>query len=86
MHSYSFFVIAIVIIIFIFSSFFFPSLLLNCYCYALWTGLTGDVHMNENGDRLPYFLVWDMGPDLTFRIVTQVKYDVLPNGSVFIVS
>ena len=50
------------------------------------TGLTGDVHMNNNADRLPYFLVWDMGPDHNFRIVTQVKYDVLPNGSVFVVS
>ncbi|XP_076449977.1 receptor-type guanylate cyclase gcy-13-like [Babylonia areolata] len=49
-----------------------------------FTGLTGDVHMNNNADRLPSFLLWDMGPDMSFRIVIRVKYDVLPNGTVFI--
>ena len=48
--------------------------------------MTGDVHMNNKADRLPFFLVWDLGPDLSFRMVMEMKYGVLPNGSVFIVS
>ncbi|KAK7475979.1 hypothetical protein BaRGS_00032798, partial [Batillaria attramentaria] len=44
----------------------------------------GDVHLNNNGDRLPAFLMWDMGLDWRFQIVTAIKYDVHPNGTTFI--
>nr|KAG5691386.1 hypothetical protein BaRGS_003758 [Batillaria attramentaria]KAG5693849.1 hypothetical protein BaRGS_009905 [Batillaria attramentaria] len=47
-------------------------------------GITGDVHLNNNGDRLPAFLMWDMGLDWRFQIVTAIKYDVHPNGTTFI--
>ncbi|XP_070199106.1 atrial natriuretic peptide receptor 1-like [Littorina saxatilis] len=37
-------------------------------------GLTGNVNLNKNGDRLPSMLMWDLGEENTFRIVYNLTY------------
>ncbi|XP_067655650.1 atrial natriuretic peptide receptor 1-like [Haliotis asinina] len=42
--------------------------------------LTGDVYIDKDGDRLPSFVVWDMGPNDRFRTAITIVYWMSPNG------
>ena len=39
-----------------------------------FSGLSGEVFMNEMGDRFPSFVVWDLGLDGRFQVVLTLNY------------
>ena len=53
---------------------------------AFVSGLTGHVNLSPDADRLPSFLLWDMRPDNTFRVVLNITYFKTDSGRVVLVS